>query len=312
MLKQIMAILILLNQVDPTLLESKLKENSDCPEVRIYPDCGNKDDIECVIVWKHDEGVLNDFPNLKLIASYGAGIENILSDPSLPEGVPITRFVDDTLSDQMAEFVLAAILNHRLHLTYYREQQAASHWRGKDFLTGKNVTILGLGELGSTTAKLLNINGYSVSGWSRSEKQIDNVKSYYGNDQLNASVKDADIVVCLLPLTPETKHVLNADLFAAMKKGSFLINVGRGDHLNENDLMSALSSEHLSGALLDVFSTEPLPTDHPYWRHPKIHITPHISSPTDKGRVARQILDNYNRIVSGADPLNQVDPKRSY
>lgn len=307
-----MAILILLNQVDPTKLETHLKTYADCPEVRIWPDCGNKDDIECVIVWKHDEGVLNEFPNLKLIASYGAGVENILSDPALPEGVPITRFIDDTLSGQMAEFVLAAILNHRLHLTFYREQQAASHWQGKDFLDEKNVTILGLGELGSTTAKLLNQNGYQVSGWSRSEKKIDGVKSYFSNEQLEESIFNADFVVCLLPLTSETHHILNSDLFKVMKKGAFLINVGRGDHLNENDLMDALYEGHLSGALLDVFSTEPLPQDHPFWKHPKIYITPHISSPTDKAKVARQILDNYYRLQSGSTLINQVDRQRSY
>ena len=307
-----MAILILLNQVDPTKLETHLKTYADCPEVRIWPDCGNKDDIECVIVWKHDEGVLNEFPNLKLIASYGAGVENILSDPALPEGVPITRFIDNTLSGQMAEFVLAAILNHRLHLTFYREQQAASHWQGKDFLDEKNVTILGLGELGSTTAKLLNQNGYQVSGWSRSEKKIDGVKSYFSNEQLEESIFNADFVVCLLPLTSETHHILNSDLFKVMKKGAFLINVGRGDHLNENDLMDALYEGHLSGALLDVFSTEPLPQDHPFWKHPKIYITPHISSPTDKAKVARQILDNYYRLQSGSTLINQVDRQRSY
>jgi len=307
-----MAILILLNQVDPTKLETHLKTYADCPEVRIWPDCGNKDDIECVIVWKHDEGVLNEFPNLKLIASYGAGVENILSDPALPEGVPITRFIDNTLSGQMAEFVLAAILNHRLHLNFYREQQAASHWQGKDFLDEKNVTILGLGELGSTTAKLLNQNGYQVSGWSRSEKKIDGVKSYFSNEQLEESIFNADFVVCLLPLTSETHHILNSDLFKVMKKGAFLINVGRGDHLNENDLMDALYEGHLSGALLDVFSTEPLPQDHPFWKHPKIYITPHISSPTDKAKVARQILDNYYRLQSGSTLINQVDRQRSY
>jgi len=307
-----MAILILLNQVDPTLLETHLKSHNDCPEVRIWPKCGNKADIECVIVWKHDEGVLNEFPNLKLIASYGAGVENILSDPALPADVPITRFVDDTLSDQMAEFVLAAILNHRLHLTYYREQQAASHWRGRDFLNGKNVTILGLGELGSTTAKLLDKNGYTVSGWSRSEKEIENVKSFYGGDQMVAAVSDADYVVCLLPLTPYTKFILGMELFNLFKKGAYLINVGRGDHLDEYELMDAIESGQISGALLDVFSTEPLPSDHPFWKHPKIHITPHISSPTDKAKIARQILDNYNRILSGSTLKNQVDPQRSY
>ncbi|MDG1438736.1 MAG: glyoxylate/hydroxypyruvate reductase A [Emcibacteraceae bacterium] len=307
-----MAILILLNQVDPSLLETHLKSHPDCPEVRIYPDVGDKNDIDCVIVWKHDEGVLNEYPNLKLIASYGAGVENILSDPALPTGVSITRFVDDTLSDQMAEFVLAAILNARLHITYYREQQAAAQWRGKDFVKGRNVTILGLGELGSTTAKLLTTNGYTVSGWSRTQKHIDGVTSYYGDDQLNISVSKADFVVCLLPLTAATINILNKGLFTAMKKGAHLINVGRGDHLNEDDLMDALYSEHLSGALLDVFKVEPLPDDHPFWRHPKIHITPHISSPTDKGKVARQILDNYARMKHSEPLINQVDRQRSY
>lgn len=307
-----MAILILLNQVDPTLLETHLKSHADCPEIRIYPDVGNKDDIDCVIVWKHDEGVLKEYPNLKLIASYGAGVENILSDPALPSGVPITRFVDDTLSDQMAEFVLAGILNHRLRLTYYRELQAASVWRGDEFLKGKNVTILGMGELGTAAAKLLHLNGYSVSGWSRSQKNIDGIKSFYGNENLHKSVADADIVVCLLPLTPATTHILNNDLFKVMKKGTYLINVGRGDHLADDDLMDALYNEQLSGALLDVFSSEPLPTDHPFWKHPKIHITPHISSPTDKAKVARQILDNFGRMIHDEALHNQVDPKRSY
>lgn len=307
-----MAILILFNQVDPILLEKHLKSHPDCPDVRIYPNVGNKDEIECVIVWKHDEGVLNEYPNLKLIASYGAGVENILSDPTLPKDIPITRFVDDTLSDQMAEFVLAGILNHRLHLTHYRELQAAIQWRSGEYLKGKNVTILGLGELGTTTAKLLNSNGYAVSGWSRSEKSIECVKSYYGNDNLHNSVADADIVVCLLPLTPETTLILNKNLFDVFKKGAYLINVARGDHLAEDDLMDALYHEQLSGALLDVFSTEPLPTDHPFWKHPKIHVTPHISSPTDKAKVARQILDNYRRIKLGETLINQVDPKRSY
>ncbi|MBT7581389.1 MAG: glyoxylate/hydroxypyruvate reductase A [Kordiimonadaceae bacterium] len=307
-----MAILILLNQTNPAVLEKHMKSLDGCPELRIYPDVGDVADIDCVVVWKHPNGVLNQFPNLKIIASHGAGIENILSDPALPEGVPITRFVDATLSDQMAEYVLASILNQRLHITHYRELQAASQWRSVDIIKGRNVTILGLGELGTVTAALLNQNGYKISGWSRSEKQLDGIKSYYGDDQLKSSVADADFIVCLLPLTAATKHILNSDLFSAMKKGSYLINVGRGDHLNENDLMDALYSEQLSGAMLDVFSVEPMPEDHPFWHHPKIHVTPHISSPTDKARLAKSILDNYNRMKRGEPLLNQVDPKKSY
>lgn len=289
-----------------------MKSHADCPELRIFPDVGDPTDIDCVVVWKHPSGVLNQFPCLKLIASYGAGVENILSDPALPEGVSITRFVDATLSDQMAEYVLASILNYRLHITHYRELQAAIQWRCLDINNGRNVTILGMGELGTVTAGLLIQNGYTISGWSRSEKKIDGVKSYFGDDQLKASVSDADFVVCLLPLTAETTHILNNDLFSAMKKGSYLINVGRGDHLHENDLMDALYNEQLSGAMLDVFSTEPLPEDHPLWRHPKIHMTPHISSPTDKASLARTILENYYLMKRGEPLLNQVDPKKSY
>lgn len=307
-----MAILIMLNQVDPSLVEGPLLSNPDCPEIRIYPDTGDVADIECIVVWKHEKGVLNNFPNLKLIASYGAGVENILSDPALPENVPVVRFVDDTLSERMAEFILAAILNHKHNLTFYREQQAAALWRDKEFVSGRNVTILGLGELGKTTAKLLLKNGFNVTGWARSTKSIEGVTSYFGQDQLFDAVADADFVVCLLPLTSETQNILNKDLFSATKKGAFLINVGRGDHVQENDLMDALASEHLSGALLDVFSTEPLPQEHPFWRHPKIHITPHISSPTNKTKLARYIIDNYGRMKKGEPLRNQVDAKRSY
>ncbi len=307
-----MSILIHLNQADPLLLESHLKAHSDCPDLRIWPDCGNMDDIDCIIVWKHDPGILNQFANLKLIASYGAGVENILSDPDLPQGVPITRFVDDTLADQMAEYMLAVILNHRLHITYYRELQAASQWRPTEFSHAKNVTILGMGELGSVSAKLLNQNGYTVSGWSRSPKNIEDITSYYGDDQLEDAVKNADYILCLLPLTPQTTNILNKDLFKAAKLGAYLINAGRGDHLNEDDLLEALYNGQLSGATLDVFKSEPLPSDHVFWRHPKIYITPHISSPTDKVQVARQILDNYARMKKGEALINQVDPKRSY
>ena len=307
-----MTILIIFNQADAEEFRNHLIALSGCPDVRIWPNVGDPSDIECVILWKQDEGLLGQFPNLKLIASYGAGVENILYDTSIPDGVPVTRFVDDTLSDQMAEFVLAAILNHRLHITHSRELQAASHWRPGYFLKGKKVTILGMGELGNCTATLLTTNGYKVSGWSRTEKNIVNVKSYFGDDQLNISLKDADYVICLLPLTPATTHILNSDLFKTMKTGAYLINVGRGDHLNEDDLLDALYKEQISGALLDVFSTEPLPDDHPFWRHPKIHITPHISSPTDKVQVAIQILENYKRMKAGQSLINQVDPKRSY
>jgi glyoxylate/hydroxypyruvate reductase A len=174
------------------------------------------------------------------------------------------------------------------------------------------VGILGLGELGSYVAGRLAGLGFTVQGWSRSAKSFEGITSYCGGEGLAAFLAAIDILVCLLPLTAATKDILNNRLFRQLPNGAYIINVARGDHLVEKDLLAAIDGGHLSGALLDVFRTEPLPQEHPFWRHPRITVTPHISSITHPESAVLQILENYHRALAGQPLLNQVDPARGY
>ena len=212
----------------------------------------------------------------------------------------------------MSEYVAGVILNNRLRLTEYREYQAAASWAPKEARRGNIVCLLGLGNIGLEVAAYLNKLDFTVYGWSRSQKHIKNVKTFHGEQSLEDAVCDADYIVCLLPLTKETENILNEPLFNKAKNGAYLINAGRGGHLNEDDLMTALYKDHLSGACLDVFRTEPLPDDHPFWRHPKIHLTPHTASLTNLEKAAAQIIENYQNMKNNRPLLNRVDPAKGY
>lgn len=307
-----MAILILMPDRNNADILSAIKQIAPEEELRVWPEIGCADDIEYAIVWDHPAGELNKFPNLKAIASFGAGVDHILKDPDLPEGIPITRFVDETLSHQMAEYVAGVILNHRLRLTEYREYQAASVWRPQEPRVGNHVCLLGLGQIGTYVAAYLQKLDFRLSGWSRSEKNIAGMSCYHGPQGLDKALENTDYIVNLLPLTPETKGILNKNLFFKAPKGAYVINAGRGPHLNENDLLEAIYQEHLSGACLDVFSTEPLDDMSPFWRHPKISITPHIASVTRIDRLTCHLMENYFRMKKG-QPLNHlIDRKKAY
>jgi len=174
------------------------------------------------------------------------------------------------------------------------------------------VGILGLGELGSHVAGRLAAIGFPVQGWSRTRKSSAGIPSYYGDEGLAAFLAASDILVCLLPLTPATSGILDARLFRQLPAGAYIINVARGEHLVEPDLLAAIDSGRLSGALLDVFRLEPLPQDHSFWTHPRIRITPHIASITNPDSAVLQVLENYHRALSGRPLLNRVDPQRGY
>ncbi len=307
-----MALLILIPERDTAALAKALKQKAPALDLRTWPDVGDPADIDYVIVWNHPAGELAQFPNLKVIASFGAGVDHIFRDPDLPANVPITRLVDDSLTRQMAEYVAGVILNHRLRLTEYREYQAAGHWRPQEPRPGQNVCLLGLGHIGGEVARLLIRLEYTVCGWSRSPKDLPAVACHHGPDGLDRALADADYVVCLLPLTGATENILNQDLFRRMKKGAYLINAGRGGHLNEDDLLDALYQEQVGGACLDVFKTEPLSADHPFWRHPRIAITPHIASLTDIGKATDQFLENHRNMQNGRPLVNTVDPGKGY
>jgi glyoxylate/hydroxypyruvate reductase len=283
-------------------------------EVRFYPDIGDPDDIEFALCFGMPHGVLATFKNLKGIFSLGAGVDHLLNDPDFPKHVPFARVVDDELTARMSEYVLQHVLNHHRYQQDYDQQQREHVWKEKfpPAARDRKIGILGLGALGTGAALNLKKIGFDVSGWSRSEKQIEGVKSFYGNDQFDVFLAQTEILVCLLPLTDETTGIINADLMAKLPKGAAIINPGRGPHLVPEDLIEALDSGHLSSATLDVFTQEPLDKASPLWDHPKIRITPHVASVASPDRVAALAAENIKRIRAGKSLINQVDPNKGY
>jgi glyoxylate/hydroxypyruvate reductase A len=282
--------------------------------IRVWPDVADVTEIEFALVWNHPPGELRRYPNLKCIASLGAGVDRILGDSELPRGVPVTKVVDAALMRAMTEYVALAVLNHYRDMDRYRRDQERQQWaprfpRPREAMA---IGIMGLGQLGADSAAKLRDMGFAVGGWSRTPKQIDGVESFHGSEQLTRFLSRTDVLICLLPLTPQTRGILNRGTFQGLRRGSYVINVARGGHLVEEDLVEALDTGQLSGACLDVFREEPLPARHPFWVHPRILVTPHVSSLTDPDAVAPQILENYRRVMAGDPPLYQVDVERGY
>ena len=252
---------------------------------------------------------------MKAIFSLGAGVDGFLRDPEFPRHLPVVRFVDETLQREMAQYVtMHSLIIHR-HQRAFDAAQKEHAWRqrmlsrpSRDICIG----ILGMGDIGAVTAERLLLFDFQVFGWSRSKKNVNGVISFAGPEELPKFLSHCDIMVCMLPLTPETECILNAKLFAALPKGAWVMNVGRGGHCREEDLIAALDSDHLAGAVLDVFQTEPLPPDNPLWIHPKVTVTPHIAGITDPRNAAAFVIDCVARAESGVPFKNIVDPSRGY
>jgi len=273
----------------------------------------NPDEVEFAVVWNnYPEGLLLNYPNLKAISSYGHGADGLLADSKLPEGVPLVRLTDETMAEWMSEYLLAVVLLQRRQLLQHAKNSDFIAWGIASRQPGNQLSILGLGYLGQAAAKVFLKMGFDVSGWSRTPKQFEGVSSFSGNDGLIEMLKKTDYLVNLLPLTTETTDLLNSETLSKLKRGAYLINVGRGHTLVEEDLIPLLDEGHLSGACLDVFRTEPLAEEHPFRKHKKILITPHNSSSTAANSAAPQILENYKRAVSGRQLLNLVDLARGY
>jgi glyoxylate/hydroxypyruvate reductase A len=272
-------------------------------------------DIDYALGFRPKPGLLKSLLKLKAIFSLGAGIDGFLIDPEFPKDVPLVRFVDDTLSREMAQYiVMHVLLQHRAERMFAKAQRDMQ-WR-QTMLARRTedtrVGILGIGEIGGAAARRLRDLGFAVSGWSRTRKAIDGIRSFAGAGELDAFLAQSDFLVCGLPLTRETRHILNAQLFAKLPKGAYVINVARGGHLNEPDLIAALDSGHLSGATLDVFETEPLPPASPIWRHEKIIATPHVAAITAPAVAARYVLDGIAAMERGEVLPNIVDMERGY
>jgi glyoxylate/hydroxypyruvate reductase len=276
----------------------------------------DRSDVEIAVVANPAPGSLQDLPGLRLIQSLWAGVDRLLLDPTLPPDVPIARLVDPAMNEAMAETALWAVLSlHRGFFDYARQQNELS-WiqqlqRRADEVS---VLVLGLGQMGGTVAKRLAFNGYRVTGWNRHAVDVNlpGVVCRHGEDELNEVLPRAEIVVNLLPLTPSTRGLLNAERFATMRRGASLVNLARGRHVVEADLLAALDSGRLRHAVLDVFATEPLPAEHPFWRHAKVTVLPHVAALTDARSAASVVADNV-RALRGQQPLNHlVKPDRGY
>ena len=308
-----MSILIIRDRNSEVWKAAIEKKNPEI-EVEIYPEVKDKEAIEYALVWNHPPGVFKQFPNIKVIASMGAGVDHILRDPELPENAKITRVVDEQLTEDMADFVLTLVLNHLRNINLHQENEQNREWKPEPYqrITDVKVGILGIGELGSIAGKKLSHNGFNVIGWARSKKELESIKVYAGQEELDDFLAESDVLICLLPLTPETENILNQELFEKLPKNAYLINVARGKHLVEEDLIIAIDKGQLSGAALDVFREEPLPAEHLFWAHPKIHLTPHVASVTNPSSVVFQVLENYQRMRNGEGLKNVVSKEKGY
>ena len=309
-----MAMILISADMKPSSWIKHIQKLAPVIEVRVWPEFGNVEDIRMALVWKHPHGVLNRFPNLKCIASLGVGVDHILSDSHLPQNVPITRIVSLSMAQSMSEYVTLAVLSRCRHYDSYQHDQRQKNWQPRVPLLAEKIRIgvMGLGQLGAHAASALSRFGFAVAGWSNSPKEIEFVESFAGRGQLSPFLGRTDILICMLPLTPSTEGILNRETFTRLPKGAYLINVARGQHLVEKDLLAALAKGQLSGACLDVFCQEPLPKTHPFWTHPKITVTPHISSLTYPAAVAPQLVENYRRLGTGEKLMNPVDLQRGY
>jgi glyoxylate/hydroxypyruvate reductase A len=275
-----------------------------------FPDT-NGGDIDVALVATHPAGTFRDLRRLKLIQSLWMGVENIINDPELPKGVPLARLIDPGMVAAMGETVIAHVLDWHRHFYCYRKFQEERQWkRRRQYLASdRTVGILGLGELGGTIAMKLKGMGFNVAGWSRRPKTLDGV---FCSTDLSEVVGKSDALVCLLPLTPDTKGILNKKTLGMIRKGGCIINVARGGHQVVPDIVAALDSGHLEHAYLDVFEPEPLPSDDPLWAHPKVTVTPHMAAFTEPRTSVGRIAENIERIRRGEPAAHTVDFKAGY
>jgi len=270
-----------------------------------------REDVDVALVASPPPGTFSRMPRLKLVQSLWMGVEKLLEDPGLPRSVPFARMVDPGMVAAMSETVLAHVLDWHRHHWLYRLRQRDKKWkRRRQFMAqDRMIGILGLGELGGDAARKLLAFGFRVCGWSRRSKRIAGVHS---STDIGEILGMSDAIVCLLPLTAQTRGVLGAAAFARMRAGGCVINVARGAHVVVPELLAALDARHLAHAYLDVFDQEPLPADSPLWSHPGVTVTPHTAALTEPRTAVPSIVENVERVRRGEAPLHLVDFAAGY
>ena len=268
---------------------------------------------DVAVVWAPPQQFLDEQQALKALFNIGAGVDALLQ-LRLPPGVKVVRLDDAGMAVQMAEYVCHAVIRHFREFDAYERDVAEGKWSFRKPLTRADfpVGVLGLGVLGERVAKALRVFEFPVHGWSRSAKTIDGVVCHSGDEQQPEFLSQCRVLVNLLPLTPETRDILNRDTLGRLKPGGYLINVARGAHLVERDLIDLIDSGHMAGACLDVFRTEPLPADHAFWSHPKITVTPHTSARTLRDESIAQIAGKIAALERGEAVVGVVDLVRGY
>ncbi len=299
--------------VDPEFWRSGLTGLIPDLDLRIYPEIGDPAAIELAIVDHPPPGVLAGFPKLRCVAYLGFGAGDLLADPQFPRHLPLVRLTDPSLIRQMTEYCLLMVLRQHRLLDDYERQQRERRWQPirPPETPSTMVAIMGLGRIGRHAAEAFRTLGFRVAGWSRTAKQVPGVACFHGPGGLPSLLAEADYVICILPSTPATRHLVDARVLRLMKPGSVFINIGRGEIVRETDLIEALDAGRLKAAILDVAETEPLPEDSPLWTHPRVTITPHVAN-FYVDRALPEIAETCRRVLNG-EPLEAlVDPMLGY
>lgn len=294
-----------------------------CPGVTWLAPNRGTDDVDVAVVANPPPGALRGLRGLRLIQSLWAGVDRLLGDPTLPADVPVARMVDPLMTRAMAETAAWATLALHRGFPHYAQQQARAQWQQLEQRRAQDigVLVLGMGEMGRSVAQALVGLGYRVSGWSSRPPQdwaetADTadaaVQRLWGRQALQPALAQAQVVLNLLPLTPATRGIIDADFLAALPRGASLVNLARGAHVVDAELLAALDSGHLAHAVLDVFQIEPLPPAHPFWRHPGVTVLPHVAALTDRRSAASVVADNLTRLARGQAVRHLVDRSRGY